>query len=375
MNDRERFLATMRFGQPDRIPYWECAFWGETLDRWAREGMPDNVLHPAGPESWPTQESLGGYFGFDLSSGVYFRETAGVNMGFIPPFEHKVLSEENGVVTQQDGEGVVFRWSHGGHSTRQFVRFPVQSQADFREITKRLDPSSPARVPEGWEKRPLAIQAAGAPICIQAGGYYGFARSLMGMENLSTAFFDQPELIEEIFEYRTAYVSAMLERVLALVKPDFAEFWEDMAFKTGPLVSPTLYRKLALKHYQAITALLRRHGVELILLDSDGNIDELIPIWLDGGINAIWPFEIAAGMDPLAVRAKYGKSLALIGGIDKRAMAAGRAAIDREVYPKVPRLIESGGFIPTCDHAVPPDVSLGDYEYYLGLIHKIAQGR
>ncbi|MCY2926398.1 MAG: hypothetical protein NT031_13350 [Planctomycetota bacterium] len=354
MNDRERFL---------------------TLDRWAREGMPDNVLHPAGPESWPTQESLGGYFGFDLSSGVYFRETAGVNMGFIPPFEHKVLSEENGVVTQQDGEGVVFRWSHGGHSTRQFVRFPVQSQADFREITKRLDPSSPARVPEGWEKRPLAIQAAGAPICIQAGGYYGFARSLMGMENLSTAFFDQPELIEEIFEYRTAYVSAMLERVLALVKPDFAEFWEDMAFKTGPLVSPTLYRKLALKHYQAITALLRRHGVELILLDSDGNIDELIPIWLDGGINAIWPFEIAAGMDPLAVRAKYGKSLALIGGIDKRAMAAGRAAIDREVYPKVPRLIESGGFIPTCDHAVPPDVSLGDYEYYLGLIHKIAQGR
>lgn len=375
MNDRERFLETMRFGRPDRIPYWECAFWGETLRRWGGEGLPDEVIHPGGPGTGATEQSLAGHFGFDRSWGTNFRSTMRVNLGFIPGFERKVLSDENGVITEQGGDGVISRWSRDGQSTRQFVRFPVETLEDFREIAKRLDPATPGRLPDGWQKQPLALQAEGAPVCLQVGGYYGFARSLMGMENLSIAFYDQPGLVEEIFERRTEYVSKVLERVLAEVTPDFAEFWEDMAYKTASLVSPALYRKTALKHYQRITDILRRHGVDIILLDSDGNIDELIPVWLDGGINAIWPFEIAAGMDPVKVRRKYGKSLAIIGCIDKRALAAGKREIDREVSRIVAPLVESGGFIPCCDHAVPPDVSLANYEYYIGLIHRLAEGR
>ncbi|MCE5278733.1 MAG: hypothetical protein LLG03_11970 [Planctomycetaceae bacterium] len=375
MNDRQRFLETMRFGAPDRIPYWECAFWGETFARWEKEGLPKSVLHPAGPDSGITEDSLRGHFGFDRSSGVNFRGTLHVNYGFFPGFDYKVISDDGEAVTEQGGDGVISRWSRHGNSTRQFIKFPVETRDDWRSIAKRLDPDSPGRLGENWQQRPLELQAAGAPVCLQVGGYYGFARSLMGMENLSLAFYDQPDLVEDIFEHRTAYVSALLEKVLAVVKPDFAEFWEDMAYKIGPLVSPALYRRLALKHYRRICEILRRHGVEVILLDSDGNIDELIPIWLDGGINAVWPLEAAAGMDPVAVRKKYGKSLAMIGAIDKRAMAAGKAAIDREVYSKVPYLIETGGFIPTCDHAVPPDVSLENYEYYIRLIHKLAEGR
>jgi uroporphyrinogen decarboxylase len=195
----------------------------------------------------------------------------------------------------------------------------------------------------------------------------------MGLENLSLAFYDQPELVEEIFEYRTEYVSQIVEKVLAEIQPDLAEFWEDMAFKTGPLVSPVLYRKLAARHYRRITDLLRRHGVDIVLLDSDGDVSSLIPIWLDSGINCVWPLEVAAGMDPVAMRKQYGKSLGLIGGIDKRAMAQGKAAIEQEVMSKVPFLIEAGGYIPTCDHAVPHDVSLENYKYYLALIRRIVE--
>lgn len=371
MNDRERFLKTIGFGQPDRIPYWECAFWGETLNRWVSEGMPNSVIHPNGP----TEESLRSYFSFDRNFGVYFRGTVPVNLGFIPGFEHKAFSEENGIITEQGGDGVISRWSRTGHSTRQFVKFPVQSREDFQEIKKRLDPSTPNRINPGCKDKALNLQAQGAPICLQVGGYYGFARGLMGMENLSIAFYDQPELVEEIFDYRTEYVSKILEKVLMEIKPDFAEFWEDMAYKSGPLVSPMMYRKMAVKHYKQITDLLRKYGVDIILLDSDGNVDELIPIWLDGGITCIWPLEVASDMDPVALRKKYGKSLGLIGGIDKRALAKGKEAIYQEVMSKVPFLIESRGFIPTCDHAVPPDVSLQNYQYYLDLIHKLAEGR
>jgi len=376
LNDRERFLTTMRFGQPDRIPYWECAFWGETFTRWVSEGMPESVAHANGAGTGPTQESLREYFGFDRSSGVYFRGTVpGINLGLMPGFESKVISEENGIITEQGGDGVISRWSRTGHSTRQFVGFPVQNREDFLEIKKRLDPTTPGRLGEGWKEKALKTQSEGAPICLQVGGYYGFARGLMGMEGLSMAFYDQPKLVEEIFEHRTEYVSQIIEKVLEEVRPDFAEFWEDMAFKSGSLVSPVLYRKMALKHYRSITDLLRRYGVDVILLDSDGNIDELIPIWIDGGITCVWPLEAAADMDPVAVRRKYGKDLGLIGVIDKRAMAKGKKAIEEEVMSKVPFLIETGGFIPTCDHAVPPDVSLENYQYYLELIHKLAEGK
>lgn len=371
MIDSERFAKTVRFGNPDRLPLWECAFWDETLERWVTEGMPFEVAHPGGPGTTATEESLRSYFGFDLSFGVYFRNTIDVNIGFCPPFEREVLSEEDGVITERGSDGVVYKWSRGGHSTRQFIRFPVSTKENFEAIKKRLDPDSPERFAKGWKEKAMRLKAIGAPICVNAGGYYGFARSLMGMESLSYAFYDQPELVEEIFEFRTEYCSRILQKVLQDVRPDFAEFWEDMAYKSGPLVSPALYRKLALKHYRKITELLASYGVDIVLLDSDGNVDELIPIWLDGGINCIWPLEIAAGMDPVVLRKKYGKSLGLIGGIDKRALAAGKDAIRMEVMSKVPYLVETGGYIPTCDHAVPPDVPLEDYQYYLDLIRDI----
>ncbi|OGV67863.1 MAG: hypothetical protein A2498_02445 [Lentisphaerae bacterium RIFOXYC12_FULL_60_16] len=375
MNDRERLKATLQFKQTDRIPYWECAFWNETLVRWEAEGMPPEVSHPRGPDSGPTGESLRNYFGFDRNFGVYFRGTLPVHLGFIPAFESRVISDENDVITEQGGDGVISRWSRTGHSTRQFLRFPVETRADFHEIKKRLDADTPGRITDTLSASFQQFRNEGAPTCLQVGGYYGFARNLMGLEGVSIAFCDQPELIEEMFEHRTEYVSRLLEQALKIVRPDFAEFWEDMAYKTGPLVSPVLYRRLALKHYQAITDLLRRHGVDIILLDSDGNIDELIPVWLDGGINCLWPFEAAAGMDPVTVRKKYGKRLGIIGAIDKRALAKDRKAIETEVMAKVPYLLETGGFIPTCDHAVPPDVPLDNYRYYLDLIHRLAEGR
>lgn len=370
MNDRERFHATMRFGQPDRIPYWECAFWGETFQRWVTEGMPESVIKPGA-----TEESLRNFFEFDRSFGVYFRGTVPVNIGLMPGFERKVISEENGIITEQGGDGVISRWSRTGHSTRQFVRFPVQNRQDFLDVKKKLDASTPGRLPDGWKEKALKRQADGAPICLQVGGYYGFARSLMGMEGLSMAFYDQPELVEEIFEHRTEYVSQILEKVLPEICPDFAEFWEDMAFKSGSLISPVLYRKLAVKHYRAITDLLKRYGVDIVLLDSDGNVDELIPIWLDGGITCVWPLEVASDMDAVAIRKKYGNDLGLIGAIDKRAMARDKKTVHEEVMSKVPFLIETGGFIPTCDHAVPPDVPFENYQYYLELIHNLAEGK
>lgn len=197
----------------------------------------------------------------------------------------------------------------------------------------------------------------------------------MGTERLSYAFFDQPELIHEILDWMVEFFMEATERALKEVEVDAFTFNEDFAYKAGPLISPRIFREFFLPRYKAIIEFLRKHGVKVIELDSDGNTEVLIPLMIEAGIDCHWPLEAAAGMDPVKLRREYGRDLALMGGIDKRALAEGREAIEEEMRRKVLPLLETGGYIPTVDHTVPPDVPLENFLYYLELKRAIAEGR
>ena len=119
-----------------------------------------------------------------------------------------------------------------------------------------------------------------------------------------------------------------------------------MAFKTGSLVSPIIFKKFMMPHYKRINNYLRNHGIDIILVDSDGYTEELIPLWLESGINGHYPLEVTAGMDAVKLRKKYGKDLILSGNIDKRALVINSRSIENEVFSKVPFLISKGGLFP-----------------------------
>jgi len=141
--------------------------------------------------------------------------------------------------------------------------------------------------------------------------------------------------------------------------------WEDMCYRDGPLLSPQMVREHMAPHYRAITRLLAEYGIDVVILDCDGKIDELIPIWLEAGVNCHFPIEVGTwNADPLELRRRFGENLLMMGGFDKRILAAGPAAIDAEVERLAP-LAEEGGFIPFCDHRVPPDVPLRYYLHYV----------
>jgi uroporphyrinogen decarboxylase len=141
-------------------------------------------------------------------------------------------------------------------------------------------------------------------------------------------------------------------------------FWEDMAYNGGPLVGPELFGRFALPHYRRVCDWLRGQGIEHIGLDSDGNITKLIPLWLDAGIDHLWPFEVQAGMDVVEVRREYGTQLGIVGGLDKRVLVEGGERMRREVDRVLP-LIDEGGYIPELDHSVPPNVSWGNFCEYI----------
>ena len=92
----------------------------------------------------------------------------------------------------------------------------------------------------------------------------------------------------------------------------------------------------------------------------------ILPYFLEGGINCLFPYEVNGCAHPAELLGDYGKDLRIMGGVDKIELGTGPAAIQAYMETLVP-LVERGGYIPFCDHRCPPNVDPEDYLYYLDL--------
>jgi uroporphyrinogen decarboxylase len=195
----------------------------------------------------------------------------------------------------------------------------------------------------------------------------------MGPEHLLYSFYDQPDLVKDIMNDLADFWVILFDEVLTQTDVDCGFWTEDMAYKAGPFISPKMFREFMLPCYKKLTGLLRDHGVKIIIVDSDGNNWKLIPEFIEAGVTGLTPMEVAAGMDVWEIRQSFPR-LQILGGVDKRAIAAGKQAIDQELEPKVEETLRTGGYIPHCDHGVPPDVSWQDFLYYRKRLRELASG-
>jgi uroporphyrinogen decarboxylase len=202
-------------------------------------------------------------------------------------------------------------------------------------------------------------------------GAFGHPRNLLGVEKLCTAFYDQPGLIHAILEHWAEFYCTLSRKVWQGVQFDFVLFWEDMAYKSGSLISPRLVREFMLPYYRRVIDTLRGLGCDILIVDSDGDVTELVPLFLQAGVNVMLPFEVQAGMDVRIFRKLYGKNLAILGGLDKRLLVGPPQALVEEIRRIVRPMLNSGGYIPSLDHTVPPDVSLDQFRYYLDCLRGI----
>jgi uroporphyrinogen decarboxylase len=255
----------------------------------------------------------------------------------------------------------------------QFLGYPVTDRSSWADFRQRLDPDTPGRFTPALAELARQSPQRTTPLGVWLGGTYGYIRNWMGVEKASCLFYDDPRLVEEMIEHLTGFYSALARRLFATgIELDWVMFWEDMAYNRASLLSPSLYRRYCLPFYRVMVERVRQHGVPVVGLDSDGNIEELLPLWLDAGITVMHPMEVAAGMDVRTARRRYGRNVTFLGGIDKRALANGRPAIDAEVVPKVRELRDSGGgFMVQCDHGVPPDIALDDFRYFHELVRRL----
>jgi uroporphyrinogen decarboxylase len=364
------------FEEVDRVPAMDFGYWTETIERWHREGLPRNVNRESEVEAYfglergldPWHLSFAPEKGRD--SVLYVEANWLDHWGDIyPPFRERTLSDDGDTYTKVNAEGVVLRQKRGIQCLPQFLRFPVETMADFEKLKWRLDGRNPARYPENWDEKVVAYKKGDKPLGLYITGFFGFTRGLMGLENLCLAYYDDPKLVTAIAEQHTQFIFEAYERALTDLDIDFVVLFEDMAYNSGALISPATFRQFMTPYYTQVVAFLRKHGVKIILVDCDGNVLDLLSLLKEAGVDGILPCEVRAGSDPELLRQRY-PDACLIGGIDKMALEKGFAAIDKELG-KVPRLLEKGGYIPGVDHLVPPTVSLENYRFFCERRHEI----
>ena len=365
MNGRERMEAIISGESPDRFPYAAVNGWGEAIERWRREGMQE-----------------GTYSGRNVSEAIGLADPDGpitlpLDLFMVPRFpvkilkkgpEYVLLTDELGVTKRMhrsdfDRSGGVKQSAGDMSSMSEWVDFPVKDKASWKSIyEERLRPDLEGRLPEDWSETKAEFIRAAESHWVRAAssfpmfGIFGPMRELMGLPGLVYATADDPGLIHTMVDDLTDFWLQTYDRTLREgVRLDQVVFFEDMGSTKAPIIGPDMFREFLSPGYKKVTGGLKEMGVQLLMIDSDGNCWDLLPEMVEAGVNGFHPCEVQAGMDAGLVRESY-PNLFLNGGIAKKALTLGEQDISDEVARRFRVAWEGGRYTPSLDHGAPPDI-------------------
>lgn len=324
---RERFRRIMHFEKPaDRYPMIEwAAWWDKTLERWKTEGIPADY----------SREDAIAHFGLDRLDAL--------NAGSRGPGCPKPEFHGAGIIRDEAGYEAIREFLYTDEIIETVISNALHKKEahDSGELILRL-----------W-----------------LDGFFWFPRTLFGIENHLYSFYDNAELMHRINADHAAFCVRVVEELFPILTPDMVGFAEDMSYNHGPMISEELFDKFLLPYYQRVIPEIKKFTVP-VLIDSDGDITEMIPWMMRAGIGGVYPLERQAGVDIVSIRSTYPDFL-MMGGYDKMVMPKGKSEMRKEFERLLP-VIRSGGFINSVDHQTPPGVSLENYRTYLDLLEEYA---
>lgn len=380
---REIFKKVMNFKPCERTLNWEFAYWGGALNRWYEEGLPkikglpdtvtfgEGVRGPGSPYGSPSSSGelpiwdydVNHYFGFD--EGII---TIPYDFWIYPKYEKTIISEDERFIEIISTDGIRKKMFKDNSSPAMPIKWPIKNRDDWEKLKEErfnLNSISIAKRFNGdFEKFLNKVKNRTFPLCIfdPPVGFFNSLRMLIGEKSLYTLYYDDPELIKDILGYLCDFWINIAEELTSMISFDMASFVEDMAGKQGMFISPSTFREFMSPYYMKLIDFLKSRGINIFLVDSDGNLEGLIPLLMEAGINCIFPFEQQAGNNLIEIRKKF-PELRMMGGFDKNTLYKGKEYIDRELE-KMTYLIGEGGYIPFSDHDVPPNVPWKNYKYF-----------
>ncbi len=366
MNNRERTYNILHYKSVDRLPAVHFGYWDELIVEWVAQGhvSADRVNTPGG------RRELEAKLGFDFGWESYI----GPTINLYPKFKEKVLETlPDGSRRIQNRMGVIERVKPGIVSIPSEDDYQLKDRKAFEELYLPKMQFSPERIDLEFWNNFNNTRDAENPVGLFLGSVLGHIRDMTSVVGMSYLLYDEDEelfadIVDTYAEMQYQCAKAVLETG---AKFDYAHFWEDICFKNGPLLSPKMFDELCAKHYKKRTDLCREYGIDIVSLDCDGVIGELIPTWIENGVNTMFPIEVGVWGDQFAAaRETYGKKLLGVGGMDKTVFLRDRATVDEEIE-RMKRLSAEGGFIPCPDHRLMPGTKFELVQYYTEEIKKI----
>ncbi|HIQ05339.1 MAG TPA: hypothetical protein EYH31_06540 [Anaerolineae bacterium] len=382
MNHRERIFAVLNYEYYDRLPIVHFGFWRETLHKWAAEGHLTTAEAQAWEDGNHVDRSISERLGFDYN----WNTTFGCYLGLFPSIEPKVIEEfPDGSRHVLNEDGAIVLEKPGVVSIPMEIDHLLKGRKEWEEIFQpRLqfnqERLNSALVHVGNETlrfdqggcEVLQASQRDFPLGLWCGSLFGVIRNWLGLVGLSYLTVDDEALLDEMIETVGSLCYQGVQAVLQTgIRFDFGHFWEDICFKSGPLVNPRLFAAKVGPHYRRITSLLNEHGIHIVSVDCDGKIDALVPIWLENGVNTMFPIEVGtwnASIKPW--REQYGRELRGVGGMNKTVFARDYTAIDAEVERLRP-LVDLGGYIPCPDHRIAADAKWENVQYYCDRMRQV----
>lgn len=352
MTDRQRFNSQMHYQPIDRCFNMEFGYWDENFKEWpifVENGIANN-------------EQADIFFNFDKIA--VYQGPIWLN----PPFKQEVVRETETTQVIINTDGLLQEIPKDGHDAfPRFLGSSIQKPDNWKQIKEeRFRRDDPERKIDVEQLKKIHPADRDYPLGVYCGSMIGKVRDLLTFEGLAYAVYDYPDMVEDMVETCCVMVEDTLDQVLGEIDFDYACGWEDICFKNGPIVSVEFFRDIVMPRYKRINQKLKAVGIDIWYTDCDGDVRPIMPYFLEGGINTLFPYEVNGCTHPAELLNEYGKDLRIMGGFDKMQLRAGPEDIRKYMESLVP-LVERGGYMPFCDHRCPPDVKPEDYLYYLDL--------
>ncbi|MCL2815527.1 MAG: hypothetical protein FWD23_13075 [Oscillospiraceae bacterium] len=351
MTPRERFNRQMHWQSVDRSVNMEFGYWHENYTLW------DLFTENGITNEWEANI----FFSFDPIGGV------GGHSWMNPHFEYKVLEDKGDKKIVQTHDGLIEEIASDGHSTiSHCIGASVVTPDDWKRVKEeRFRPDDPARILDVERLQKAHPADRTYPLGVDCGSMIGRIRSMLTFEGVCYAWADYPDMLEDMVETCCVLAEKALDQLLGKIDFDYASGWEDICFNYGPILPPSFFKEVVGPRYKRLGDRLKKHGIDVWYTDCDGDVRPLLPIFMENGINCLFPYEVNSCTHPGEMLDRY-EGLRIMGGVDKMALIAGKEAIKKYLESLLP-YVKRGGYIPFCDHRCPPDVTPENYLYYLDL--------
>lgn len=316
--DFERFRkAVMREGEPDRIPFAELFHDLEIVEAIMGEKMPSGKGREAERAAVKFRIDFWYRMGYD-----YARFGPGIAF----PTKQSLAAQDTATLSR--GQRGWTDEAHGAIENRQdfdAARWPKPEEINYRAIE-----IAASLLPDGMK------------LIMGTGGVLEHVMWIMGYQPFALAIYDDPELIDDMFEKVGSLLLSAYETCASMEEMGALWLGDDMGFKTQTMISAEALRRWVFPWQKKLADAAHAQGKPFIL-HACGNLEEVMDDLIDYvGIDAKHSFEDVI-MPVAEAKKKYGDRIGIVGGVDVDLLARGSEEQVRQYVRKIIRECGPGG--------------------------------